>query len=66
MSIFIDAYMGINEDPHRLTREGSDELFDIFEHLSNGGTIYDYKDFEPEAVVLFFAIAMRTIQQMGS
>lgn len=65
MSFFTDAYWGINEEPHWLTPVGSDELFDIFEHFSNGGTIYNYKDFLPEAVAMFLAIAMRTIQQMG-
>lgn len=65
MSLFTEAYMGINEEPHWLTDEGSEILFDIFEHFSNGGTIDDFQDFQAEKVVLFLAIAMRTIKQIG-
>lgn len=65
MSLFTDAYMGINEEPHWLTDEGSEVLYDIFEHFSNGGTIHDFEDLKSEYVVFFLALAMRSIRQTG-
>lgn len=58
MSLFEEAMLNVNEFPAVITQKGQDKLYDLFEHLCNGGTIYDFEDMEPEGCALFMALCI--------